>query len=602
MSSRVEIEEGPMTAPARTLHRHACILLAAAVGLASAACGDNLHPEKLDGGTVAIDAPFHECGNGTVEPGEECDDGDTIADMVCDATCHFTCGNGVVDDALGELCDTGIASGDGACPTSCDDGDACTSDVASGTACQASCEHAPITALVTGDGCCPAGATLATDGDCSPVCGNGVVEPGETCDTGIASGAGACPTEASCNDGFTCTGDSLAMGGTCQAVCHHDPITLPANGDGCCPAGATPATDDDCVPGCGNGVVDPGETCDTGIFAGPGRCVTACNDGMACTSDVVVNGGTCTAACSFPAITLPANGDGCCPMDANHNNDNDCAPVCGNGVREGAEGCDDGNVMNFDGCSATCTPEPTAFRMSDLDLRDPHVWVNALGCRDVTDAPFLGFSVNGSLQTAIQTDGSTPPDGLLDLSLVNVFRPLIQFNNNITTLDLHGDARCTSPLASTMCMNGAGPGTAVISTSFTASTCLSPMAGTTRPYTPAITTATAPCYVSNALTLTISLGGIPVTLRDAHLAATWVGNPAQNTVNGLLAGFLSETDANNTTIPATFPLIGGQPVSSVLPGGTGSCAPGDDRDMDGNVRGWWFYFNYSAPRVPWTSP
>ena len=28
--------------------------------------------------------------------------------------------------------------------------------------------------------------------------------------------------------------------------------------------------------------------------------------------------------------------------------------------------------------------------MSDLDLRDPHVWVNALGCRDVTDTAFFG--------------------------------------------------------------------------------------------------------------------------------------------------------------------------------------------------------------------
>lgn len=36
-----------------------------------------------------------------------------------------------------------------------------------------------------------------------------------------------------------------------------------------------------------------------------------------------------------------------------------CA-VCGNGVLEGAEQCDDGNVLAGDGCSATCTLEPPA--------------------------------------------------------------------------------------------------------------------------------------------------------------------------------------------------------------------------------------------------
>lgn len=33
--------------------------------------------------------------------------------------------------------------------------------------------------------------------------------------------------------------------------------------------------------------------------------------------------------------------------------------VCGNGVRETAEFCDDGNTLSGDGCSATCTPETT---------------------------------------------------------------------------------------------------------------------------------------------------------------------------------------------------------------------------------------------------
>jgi cysteine-rich repeat protein len=34
-------------------------------------------------------------------------------------------------------------------------------------------------------------------------------------------------------------------------------------------------------------------------------------------------------------------------------------PVCGDGLREGAEACDDGNIVGGDGCSATCAIEST---------------------------------------------------------------------------------------------------------------------------------------------------------------------------------------------------------------------------------------------------
>jgi cysteine-rich repeat protein len=38
------------------------------------------------------------------------------------------------------------------------------------------------------------------------------------------------------------------------------------------------------------------------------------------------------------------------------------APKCGNGVKEDLEMCDDGNVVNSDGCSATCAVERTAYK------------------------------------------------------------------------------------------------------------------------------------------------------------------------------------------------------------------------------------------------
>lgn len=66
----------------------------------------------------------------------------------------------------------------------------------------------------------------------------------------------------------------------------------------------------------------------------------------------------------------------------------------------------------------------TAFRLTDLDLRDPHIFVNFLGCRDVTDTQLVGYSFNSDTQTRIQTDGDS--DGFLDLSHLIVFDPLDQ--------------------------------------------------------------------------------------------------------------------------------------------------------------------------------
>ena len=276
--------------------------------------------------------------------------------------------------------------------------------------------------------------------------------------------------------------------------------------------------------------------------------------------------------------------------------------VCGDGILDVAtETCDDGNTTSGDGCSSTCTREPTAYRFSDMDLRDPHAYVSIGFCIDVTDTVIAGFSVNNAIQTAIQTDGTMPPDGLLDLSPTVVFRPLTQTNGATTALDFYF-ADCTAPIGSTSCHPGTTTPNSVTATIASTGTCLAPITGTTRPYTPSIASATGPCYASTTTTVTVTLAGIPITLTDAQIAATFVGAPATSTVNGLLRGFISEADANATTLPASLPIVGGQPLSSLLAGGTNSCAPGDDRDMNGSVRGWWFYMNFQATRVPWSEP
>lgn len=105
--------------------------------------------------------------------------------------------------------------------------------------CTAACTFTAITSCIDGDGCCPAGCDALNDDDCSPTCGNGVVEGSETCD-------GDCPT--SCDDGLACTTDTLVGSAeSCSAECSFTPITACVDGDGCCAPGCNATDDDDCL-------------------------------------------------------------------------------------------------------------------------------------------------------------------------------------------------------------------------------------------------------------------------------------------------------------------------------------------------------------------
>jgi len=182
-----------------------------------------------------------------------------------DASSAATCGDGVVSGT--ETCDTTISAGNaGACPTptTCDDGDPCTTNavVAAGT-CNATCDTPAKVAASLGakDQCCPPGADYTSDSDCDPNCGNGKLDPGEKCDPKIASGAGAC--DATCpDDGDPCTTSTLVVADPCNPHCNTFPITTPKDGDQCCPTGENATTDSDCSASCGNGFVEAGEDCD----------------------------------------------------------------------------------------------------------------------------------------------------------------------------------------------------------------------------------------------------------------------------------------------------------------------------------------------------
>lgn len=242
-----------------------------------------------------------------------CADGDGCCAPGCDASndsdCSASCGNGTIEE--GEACEGEL------CPTTCDDGRACTTDVLTGSAenCNSVCSHIDVTRCDDGDGCCAPGCNSTNDNDCSASCGNGVIEGSELCD------GASCPTSCA-DDGNTCTTEVLlGSAATCNAECISEPIGSCQSGDGCCAPGCNANNDSDCEAICGNDVKEPGETCEPKI-----GCPTSCNDGNKCTTDSLGGSATtCDATCTFSPITACRGGDGCCPGGCGYADDSDCA-------------------------------------------------------------------------------------------------------------------------------------------------------------------------------------------------------------------------------------------------------------------------------------
>ena len=129
----------------------------------------------------------------------------------------------------------------------------------------------------------------------------------------------------------------------------------------------------------------------------------------------------------------------------------------------------------------------TVFRLSDLDLRDPHAFTEIFGCQDVTDA--VGLSVNAELEKLVREDNEGPdadaPDGLLDLSALAIFRPLAPSAGE-ADLEMMGGADCTAPMGSTSCTPGAAAAIALGARNQLDGACDPIKDGTTGDYAPGV--------------------------------------------------------------------------------------------------------------------
>jgi cysteine-rich repeat protein len=249
------------------------------------------------------------CGNGQIDPGEECDDGNARPCDGCSDLCRVeACPNGTVD--CGEACDDGNAV----------DGDGCDHDCTR-TACG---NH-----VQTAGEECDDGNQAPCDG-CSPACrvercGNGVVECTEECDAGDANA-------------------DPASG--CDETCHRRP-----------------------PPGCGDGHVDAGEECDDGNAVACDGCsadcrIESCGNGTPECAEQCDDFNTdpcdgCNPSCRVERCGngVPDCGEEC--DDGNQVNgdgcDENCTRTrCGNGIVTPPEQCDDGNLADGDTCDTAC--------------------------------------------------------------------------------------------------------------------------------------------------------------------------------------------------------------------------------------------------------
>jgi len=192
----------------------------AVVGIAMTACGfgDNRnHQVGDDVGPV--------CGDGFIDPGEECDDENLDdldgCDSICDVEDGWNCVGEPSDCTMGaSVCGDGaIANGE-----DCDD-----ADTAGGDGCSGNCDVEP------GWEC------HGSPSQCNLLCGNGHVDPGEQCDGGADCDATchlinpvSCDLipQDGCTAGFACDIADVDGNGECR------PITVDGGEDDSCNSSA----------------------------------------------------------------------------------------------------------------------------------------------------------------------------------------------------------------------------------------------------------------------------------------------------------------------------------------------------------------------------
>lgn len=301
--------------------------------LAGEVCDTSESPNACESANV--------CGNGTVEAGELCDDGNTTSLDGCSDNCLFEGGavcvlnSDCVGTCIGGLC--GPVSGTGGLCDPIDD-----NDCAGSLGCNAA-------GTCGGDG-----ATCATNENCLSTCIGNVCTPtgdvGGSCDAGDGND---CTGALDCDGSGTCGGDGAvcSANGDCLSTCVGGTCVPPAPLGGDCDGN----DDDDCdgVLGC-----DAAGTCggDGAGCAANENCVDTCVGGACVPTGVV--GSVCDTGDSGDCLgALDCDASGTCGGDgavcaANDECVNTCIGSACAGTADTGEACDSDD--DADCASAIC--------------------------------------------------------------------------------------------------------------------------------------------------------------------------------------------------------------------------------------------------------
>jgi hypothetical protein len=286
----------------------------------------------------------------------------------CDGGTCKACGSDT-DCPPADFCDTG-ANG-GTCAADQSTGEACSAagqctsgfcvdNVCCATACAGACSACSAAKKGQGDdGAC---GSIAAGSDPDNEC---AADPVSTCDkSGACDGAGACAIYApmtvcqpqSCMAGVMSTPDLCDGAGTCID-----------SGSTSCGDYACNAATLMCHTSCQND-----SQCAPALYCNGGSCLpkltlgSACNAAGQCASGFCADSVCCDTACAG-ACKACNLAPGTCTNTANDSDPaNECAgayscngagacQACGDGVQQAGEQCDDGNMMNGDGCESNCT-------------------------------------------------------------------------------------------------------------------------------------------------------------------------------------------------------------------------------------------------------
>lgn len=202
------------------------------------------------------------------------------------------------------------------------------------------------------------------------------------------------------------------------------------------------------IPGCGSGIRDPGEACDDGNKRDGDGCSADCKtmgkdfacptEGKACVYTVVCGDGVLGG----PERCDPPNvGQGCsalCEVEPGYVCDPPPSPAssktpsrchkttCGDGKQEGAEACDDGNAIDGDGCSTSCTLEPDCASGVCASSCGDHVKLAPEACDDGNTNGGDGCSSDCQVEVGFtcQDAAAAPP---ASLNLLVTYRDFISF-------------------------------------------------------------------------------------------------------------------------------------------------------------------------------